>query len=377
MARRARIAKGLILAGLGIGLGLRARRAPADLRGQVALVTGSSRGLGFLLAREFAAAGCRVVICARDAAELERARAALAAQGAEVLAVACDVADRAQVERLVAAATERFGRVDILVNNAGIIQVGPLATMTAADFEAAMDVIFWGAANATLALLPQMRARRSGRIVTISSIGGRVSVPHLLPYNCAKFALTGFSEGLRAELAREGISVTTVVPGLMRTGSPLNAIVKGNTAVEFAWFAIADSLPLLSMDAERAASAIVQATRRGDAECVLTLPALLAARVHGLAPGLTADVLGLVNRLLPTGAGEEATAQRGAEARAQLDSPLVDRLIGATLAAAERFHQHPAPSTAARAATPAGAPADQKGDAAHTAATNAGGHAHS
>ena len=97
-----------------------------------------------------------------------------------------------------------------------------------------------------------MLARRSGRIVNISSIGGRISVPHLLPYSCAKFAVTGFSQGLHAELAKENIKVTTVVPGLMRTGSYINAEMKGKHRAEFAWFSVSSSLPLLTASVQGA-----------------------------------------------------------------------------------------------------------------------------
>jgi len=121
------------------------------------------------------------------------------------------VTNQEQVCSVVDQVTQHFGRVDIVVNNAGIIQVGPMSTTTVEDFATALDVMFWGALYPTLAVLPQMRARRSGHIVNITSIGGMVSVPHLLPYTCAKFAAVGLSKGLRAELGQEGIHVTTVV----------------------------------------------------------------------------------------------------------------------------------------------------------------------
>ena len=217
------------------------------------LITGGSRGLGLALARAFAREGCRLVLCARDAQELDWAREDIAQQGAAVLPLVCDVTDRAQVNHAVEEATRHFGRVDILVNNAGQIQVGPMPTATVQDFEDALGVMFWGALYPTLAVLPQMRARRSGRIVNITSIGGKVGIPHLLPYTCAKFATMGLSEGLRAELGREGIYVTTIVPGLMRTGSHLNAEFRGQQEREYTWFSLGASLPLISMDAERAA----------------------------------------------------------------------------------------------------------------------------
>ncbi len=281
---------------------------PIDLAGRVVLITGGSRGLGLVLAREFAAHGCRVAICARDADELSRARADLTARGAQVFAGVCDVSDEAAVQGLVEAVVARFGRIDVLVNNAGIIQVGPLETMTTADFRHAMDINFFGALHATLAVLPRMRERRSGRIVNITSIGGKLAVPHLLPYDCAKFAAVALSEGTRAELASYGIKVTTVVPGLMRTGSPPNALFKGRARLEYTWFALGDATPLTATAAERAARRIVEAARRGEAEVTLTWQARLLRLVAGTLPGALADALGAVDRLLP-GPGGIGTSQ--------------------------------------------------------------------
>jgi NAD(P)-dependent dehydrogenase (short-subunit alcohol dehydrogenase family) len=300
--------KKLLLAAAGIGLGLAARALArkttrADFRGKTVLITGGSRGLGLVLARTFADEGASLVICARDADDLERAREDLTRRGASVLAVPCDVTDRQQVEALVQAARERFGRIDVLVNNAGRIQVGPMEVQTLEDYEASLNTHFWGPLYTILAVLPEMRERREGRIVNISSIGGKISVPHMLPYSAGKFALVGLSEGLRAELAKDGIVVTTVTPGLMRTGSPLQATFKGQHEKEYTWFAISDSLPVLSISATRAAREIVAACRRGDATLTLTLPARLAIPLHGLFPGITADLLGVVNRLLPAPGG--------------------------------------------------------------------------
>jgi len=343
--RRGRLA--LVAGVVGAGLAARevlARRREVELTGEVALVTGGSRGLGFLLARELARAGCRVAICARDAAELERARAALAGEGASVLAVPCDVADPEQVRELVGAVERHFGPVEILINNAGIIQVGPLETMTVTDFQQAMDVMYWGAVYPSLAVLPGMRARHQGRICTISSIGGRVSVPHLLPYAGAKFAAVGFSEGLRADVARDGVSVTTILPGLMRTGSHLNAGFKGRRGQEFTWFSLGASLPLISMDAERAARQIVRAIKRGEAERVLSVPATLLALIHDLLPGLTTDALALVNRLiLPDADPQASTPLRGMTVAERYPSTRRDRATRLGRSSADRFHQYPGP----------------------------------
>jgi short-subunit dehydrogenase len=253
-----------------------------------------------------------VAICGRDADTLERARRELAAAGADVVALRADVSDPAQVERLVRDVGERLGPVDVLVNNAGTMTVGPIETMTLEDFQEAMQTNFWAAVHATLAVLPGMRARGRGRIVNITSIGGKVSVPHLLPYNASKFALVGLSEGLRAELGRHGIRVTTVVPGLMRTGSPRHASFKGQHRAEYAWFSIADSLPGLSIGAERAARRVVRAAERGQARVVVPAAARLAVALHAVSPGSTLAALAGFGRLLPEPGGVGSRSVRGA-----------------------------------------------------------------
>ncbi len=298
--------------------------AETDLAGKVVLITGGSRGLGLAMAEEFAAEGAKLVICARDEAELERARRRLEVQ-TDVLALRCDIGERDQVEGLIRQATEHFGRVDVLVNNAGAIMVGPLRTQALSDFEEAMQVMFWGPVYATMAVLPQMIERGDGRIVNIASIGGRISVPHLLPYNCAKFALTGFSEGLHAELAKYGVGVTTIVPGLMRTGSHVNAFFKGKQEAEYSWFSLGASLPVTSISAEGAARRIVRAVKRGETDVVLTPQAKLAAAVHGVVPGIVQDVLALVNRTLPD--GEQVTGRkRGKESKTAVSESFLTKL---------------------------------------------------
>jgi NAD(P)-dependent dehydrogenase (short-subunit alcohol dehydrogenase family) len=289
------------------------RQREQGLEGEVAVVTGGSRGLGFLLARELARDGCRVAVCARDPAELTEAARLLAGEGLEALTVPCDVSDREQVEEMLRRVRQDLGDVDVLVNNAGIIQVGPVESMEEADFRRSLDVMYWGVVHPTLAVLPRMRSRRRGRIVNVTSIGGKIAVPHLLPYSSAKFAAVGFSQGLRAELQGTGVIVTTVVPGLMRTGSHLGAHFKGDDAGEFAWFALGATLPGASMDAERAARRIVRAARRGEPEVILSLPANLAVRLHGVLPGLTTDLVGAAGRLLMPGPSGRAGGRQGRE----------------------------------------------------------------
>ena len=270
-----------------------------EFTGQTVLVTGGSRGLGLVLAKQLAAQGARVAICGRDPEALERARSTLEAIGTEVFALPVDVADRDAVRELVRQVVGRFGPIDLLVNNAGVIEVGPAETMTLRDYEEAMDVNFWGMVHPTLAVLPAMRERRRGRIVNVTSIGGRLGVPHLLPYSASKFAALGFSQGLRAEEHRHGVIVTSVVPGLMRTGSPRNATFRGRHRAEYAWFSIADSLPGLTIDVEEAARRILEGVRRGDAEVRFPMVTRLAVVAAAAAPNLTASALELTSRLLP------------------------------------------------------------------------------
>lgn len=304
-----------------------AHRPGPNFLGKVVLITGGSRGLGLALAEEFALQSGRIIICAREEPELEQARQHLAERGADVLAIPCDMTQREQVRHLVDQATEHFGRIDILVNNAGIITVGPIEAQTLDDYEDSMRIMYWGAIYATMAVVPQMLERKQGRIVNICSIGGKVGVPHLLPYTSAKFALTGFSEGLYAELKRKGIHVITVIPGLMRTGSPVNAIFKGKHHAEFTWFDLADSLPLLSMSAQKAARSIVQATRKNKAEITLTLPAKLLARFHGLFPGMTMKMMSITDRLLPReGKAEGLDRWKGRESETALSQSFVTSL---------------------------------------------------
>jgi NAD(P)-dependent dehydrogenase (short-subunit alcohol dehydrogenase family) len=312
--------------------------APADR--PVALVTGASRGLGFLLARELADRGHDLVICARSADGLRPAAEELRGRGAAVLEVAADVGVEDEARRVVRQAKERFGRLDVLVLNAGIIQVAPVQELTAEEFAAAMDAMFWGQVHPVLAALPLLRERR-GRVLAITSIGGKLPAPHLLPYNAAKHAAVGFAEGLRVELARDGVSVTVAVPGLMRTGSTRNALFAGDRAAERSWFTIADSLPGLSMSAEKAASRLVRATLRGRPEITLTLPAKLGARVHALAPSTTLRVLTLVNRLLPGPVGSGGPRPGHT---ATPSSRWFDRLTRTDRAAARRLHGHDDPT---------------------------------
>jgi short-subunit dehydrogenase len=319
---------------------LASRRGRDDIRGEVAVVTGASRGLGLVLARELARRACPLVICARDGDELERAAAELRASGTEVTTVVCDVGDEASAQLLVDTAIERYGRLDILLSNAGVIQVGPVPALRVTDFEAALATMALAPMRLALAALPVMRRQGHGRIVTITSIGAKVSVPHLLPYSMAKFAALGFSEGLRAELGRAPVTVTTVVPGLMRTGSHLQARFTGQADKEFTWFSLGASLPLISMDAERAARQIIEAIRARRAEIILTPAGQVVSRLADLAPGLTSEVLHQVQRLaLPAPARHAGPPAPGRDLNPAIPRQAFDRLTALGRSAARRFNE--------------------------------------
>lgn len=316
----------LLAAGLALWGARKLREQRYGLQDKAVVITGGSRGLGLALARQFALEEARLAICGRDPDSLERARESLERAGAEVLALTCDVTDRDSVGEMLDEVRHRYRSVDVLVNNAGVIEVGPAVTMSVADYEEAMATNFWGMLYPTLGVLPEMRARGTGRIVNITSIGGKLGIPHLLPYSASKFAAVGFSQGLRAEVASDGVKVVTVCPGLMRTGSPRNAIFRGQHRSEYAWFSISDSLPGLSISAERAARRIVAACRRGDAEVLFPLTTRIASVVNAVAPGFTAGALATVDRLLPDAPRRSAGRRKGSDSQSSLSPSWLTRL---------------------------------------------------
>lgn len=301
----------------------RKARRQLDFQNKTVLITGGSRGLGLVLARELASEGARVAICARDGEELARAQSDLEAAGAEVFAAVCDVRVQANVERLINDVCMRFGQIDVLINNAGVIQVGPLEEQTQKDYEDALAVHFWAPFYAMQAVLPIMRRQGAGRIVNVSSIGGKVAVPHLAPYCASKFALVGLSKAMRGELAKDNIFVTTVCPGLMRTGSHVNALFKGQNEKEFAWFSLGNASPLTSVSAENAARQIIESVRRGDAEKIISVPAQAAAKMEAVFPELTAEITSLVNQMLPAPGGIGTKSARGKDSESWISPSIL------------------------------------------------------
>lgn len=329
----------ILLAALGvaaIAAGAALRRATRmSFRGKVAVITGGSRGLGLALARELAKEGARTHLIARDIEELRRAAESLRDLRARTDLWPCDLRDPAQVKNVITDIATHEGRIDLLINNAGTILVAPFQALEPGDFAEAMELHFWAPLEAIRAALPMLKQAR-GRIVNIASIGGRVAVPHLAAYTASKFALAGLSEGLRCELREAGVRVTTVSPGLMRTGSHFHAGFKGDTRKEFAWFSLGATLPFLSIGAGRAARQILRAARAGKAELTITLQARIITALHALAPNLFARGLELAHHLLPrsTAAGP---ARAGSECTSWI-SPSFLTTLGDR--AARRLNQH-------------------------------------
>ena len=304
------------LAGLGVGAATAALAATRALRsapppnGAVVVVTGGSRGLGLAIASRFARRPVRLVLAARNRGELEQAQQQLLDRHPHLhpddfYLVAADLSQREECQRLIAETLARFGRIDVLVNNAGIISVGPMESIPLEEYERTMAINFFGAMHTTLAALPHIRRQSPlngwstrGAVVNISSIGGKVAVPHMLPYSAAKFALVGFSHGLHAELHRKGIRVTTVCPGLMRTGGEDHADFYGNKEAEERWFKFCAKTPGLSTTPEHAANRIYRAVELGLPEIVITPQAWIGARIAGLCPDTVQCATALVDRFI-------------------------------------------------------------------------------
>jgi len=302
------------------------RTACYPLRDKVVVITGGSRGLGLVLARYVCARGGNVALIARDPEELARAKTDLAPSGGKTLTIQCDLLDSGQIQFAVRQIIDRFSKIDILINNAGIIEVGPLEHMRPEDFDRAMRLHFWAPFELISQIVPEMRLWGGGRIVNISSIGGKIAVPHMASYSASKFALTGLSDAVRAELARDNIHVTTVAPGMMRTGSHVNAKFKGKHDKEFAWFAASAGAPLLSMNANRAARKILAACRRGQPSLTLTFAARAAILGNALFPNLTGYAMKFANRLLPGPGGEEGNKSRAGSQLRRLTPERLTRL---------------------------------------------------
>jgi short-subunit dehydrogenase len=277
----------------------------------VVLITGGSRGLGLAIATRFAQTPVHLVLASRNMEELQQAQTTILAESPHLHPedfhlVAADLSKPEECQRLIDETISRFNRIDVLINNAGIIDVGPIESQTLETFERTMQINFFAALYTTWAALPHLRKQqplsgsRRASIVNIASIGGKIAVPHMLPYSAAKFALVGFSEGLHAELRHKGIRVTTVCPGLMRTGGEAHANFTGDVEFERRWFNFAANTPGIAVTAKYAANRIYNAVLAGRAEITISPQAWLAARIAPLCPELLQYANALTNHhILP------------------------------------------------------------------------------
>lgn len=315
---------GIALAGLGVLAVARAvyrHVTSMDFKDKVVLITGGSRGLGLEIARILVHKGAKIALCARSGEQLDNAARELRGNGAEVITVEADLSDPKAAPQVVGKVIDRYGRLDVLINNAGIMMLGPENVMDIEDYQQVMDANFWSALYLVKAALPHFRAQGGGHIANISSIGGKIAVPHMLPYSVSKFALTGFSEGLAAELKKDNVHVTTVIPGLMRTGSPRNVSINGAHEEEYAWFKIADSLPVLSQNARKAAADIVEGIAAGAAEVTLTPIARAASVLNAVAPGALTMLMQWTDHFLPR--SDNRAVKKGHESESEATTGII------------------------------------------------------
>lgn len=316
--------------------------APEELRGKVVVVCGGSRGLGRAMALRLVNLGARVAICGRSAESVEYTRRWLESRSREpVVAHVCDLRLEDQTRAFLERVRSELGPIDVLIASAATIEVGPVESLSPDDFDAAMSEIYGSAVRASLAALPEMRARRRGSLVFIGSIGGKVGLPHLAPYSAAKFAEVGFAEALGAEVAKDGIHVLTVAPGLMRTGSHLHARFRGDAERELTWFGASAITPVVSMDADRAAWLVVRAIAQRERFLIFTPAARLGLWLHDHLPGVWFGLTALAGRLLPRAdeAQSRAPSREGQELAESLSSPLVGLITSASQPLAVRHGQ--------------------------------------
>lgn len=291
-----------------------------SLRDKVVLITGGSKGLGLVIGKHLVKEKCKLALCARSEEELLKAKKQIQELGGEVFIDVCDVADEVAVKSFVENVITHYGKLDVVINDAGIMIVGPMESFTHEDYEAAMNVMYWGLVNTTLAALPHMKKRKEGQIINITSVGGKVSIPHMLPYSSAKFAAVGFSDGIAAELRKDNIYVSTIIPGLMRTGSYVNAFFQKNNKKEFKLFSFMSTAPILTISADRAAKLTIDAIKQKSAKKVLGLPAKVLIELNHFFPETTVRFFGFLSRILP-GAHKKAAFEQGQDIRKKFRDP--------------------------------------------------------
>ena len=188
------------------------------LSDRVALITGGAGGIGVAIAERFAEAGARIVLADIDRSAVDAAARSIAARGAVAIGLEADITRSDHIDALVADIDKRIGRIDILINNAGVMgRTAPLWELSDADWQRVMDIDLTSVFRVTRAVIPGMRARGRGVVVSVASIAGKEGTPQLIPYSVAKAGIIAFTKALGKEVAREGIRVNCVAPGVVQT----------------------------------------------------------------------------------------------------------------------------------------------------------------
>jgi short-subunit dehydrogenase len=265
-------------------------------KGLTTIITGASSGIGkalaILLAEKYQA---KLVLTARTLSALEETKLAVEKHGGEVVLVTGDIAESHIQEQIVQTCIDRFGRIDLLVNNAGFAKPGKLIDLTPDDWQKVFAVNFFAPLNTIYMVLPHFIEKGIGRIVNISSVAGKVAFPGSVCYAASKFALTGMSEGMAAELANKNIDVITVCPGWVRTeffeknhmSDKKNPTMIAQKNDFFGWM----MRNVLSISSEDTANEILRSLEKGgSAELVLTAPGVTAERIAALFPSLMAEL---------------------------------------------------------------------------------------
>lgn len=188
-----------------------------NIASKVIVITGASSGLGEAAARHLAALGATVALGARRKERIEALAKDIARAGGKALAIATDVVDRKQVQRLVDAAVEKYGRIDVILNNAGLMPLSPLEKLKVDEWDRMIDVNIKGTLYGIAAALPYMKKQKSGHIINVSSVSGHRIVPNSAVYSATKFAVRALSDGLRQEVKPYNIRTTVISPGAVES----------------------------------------------------------------------------------------------------------------------------------------------------------------
>jgi short-subunit dehydrogenase len=260
---------------------------------QVVVVTGGGRGIGRATALEFACEGATVILAGRRRDALETAAAESRSSGGKAQVVRCDVAIDDDLQNLVASTIRDFGQIDVLVNNAGVVSGGRIDEISAEDIGRMVGVNVWAPMRLTQLAVPHMRERKSGTIVNISSVAGRVGMPYYATYCATKYAMRGFSEALRRELSPDGVQVIAVYPGVTATDLIEN--------VEF------DGLGLTIATAQQVGQAIVRGVQWRQSEVFIGLGESLVARWNDLLPWTVDLGVGVMRERMRTAVQRQRT----------------------------------------------------------------------